>query len=71
MTELDKHFGPAPLAEMPKAQITQFGRYSVRIRSVADAFIDETGWHTDPTTIRIVAAGSKRFVDVHGNSPSS
>ena len=69
MSELDKHFGPKPAVAMPPAKQSHFGRYPVRIRSVADAFIDEMGWNTDPTTIRDVAAGAKRFVDVHGERP--
>ena len=69
MSDLDDFFGPKPKVEMPTAQPTLFGRYSVRIRSVADAFMDEMGWNADPTTIRNVAAGAKRFVDVHGENP--
>ena len=69
MSELDEFFGPKPKVEMPTAQPTLFGRYPVRIRSVCDAFIDEMGWGTDPTTKRNVAAGAKRFVDVHGENP--
>ena len=69
MTELDRFFGPKPEVEMPKAQITHFGRYPARIRGVCDAFLDEMGWNADPTTIRDVAAGAKRFVDVHGDNP--
>lgn len=69
MSELDKHFGPAPDVAMPTAQPTAFGRYPARIRAVADAFMEEMGWHCDPTTKRSVAAGAKRFVDVHGDNP--
>ena len=69
MNDADKHFGPKPAVAMPPAKQSHFGRYPVRIRSVADAFMDEMGWNTDPTTIRDVAAGAKRFVDVHGERP--
>lgn len=68
-SDADRILGPKKHVEMPPVTRTHFGRYSVRIRSVADSFIDEMGWHTDPTTIRIVAAGAKRFVDVHGDNP--
>jgi hypothetical protein len=27
------------------------------------------GWNADPTTKKIVAAGAKRFIDVHGDNP--
>ena len=69
MSELDKFFEPREKPAMPPAKQSHFGRYPVRIRSVADAFIDEMGWNTDPTTIRDVAAGAKMFVDVHGERP--
>ena len=69
MNELDNFFGPKPDTPMPTAQRTHFGRYPIRIRSVADAFLDEMGWNADPTTKRNVAAGAKRFVDVHGENP--
>ena len=68
-SDLDKFFGPKLDVEMPAIQPSHFGRYPVRIRSVCDAFIDEMGWGTDPTTKRNVAAGAKRFVDVHGEKP--
>ena len=67
MSELDAYFGPKRTVEMPAPQVTLFGRYPVRIRAICDAFISEMGWHTDPTTKRIVAAGSRRFIDVHGD----
>jgi len=69
MNAADKHFGTKKHVAMPPAKQSHFGRYPARIRSVADAFIDEMGWNTDPTTIRDVAAGAKRFVDVHGERP--
>ena len=69
MSELDKHFGPKEPVAMPTARKTHFGRYPVRIRSVADAFMETMEWNADPTTIRLVAAGAKRFVDVHGENP--
>ena len=69
MNDAEAFFGPKKHVEMPAAQRTHFGRYPARIRSVADAFLDEMGWGTDPTTKRIVAAGAKRFVDVHGDNP--
>lgn len=69
MTELDNFFGPKPDTPMPSAQRTLFGRYPARIHSVCDAFLDEMEWNADPTTKRIVAAGAKRFVDVHGDNP--
>jgi len=68
-SEIDRFFGPKPEVEMPKAQPTHFGRYPARIRAVCDAFLDEMGWNADPTTIRIVAAGAKKFVDVHSDNP--
>ena len=70
MNELDKHFGPKPDTPMPTAQPTHFGRYPARIRSVCDAFINEMGWNADPTTKRDIAAGAKKFVDVHGENPA-
>ena len=69
MNEADSILGPKKHVEMPTAQVTLFGGYPVRIRSVADAFMDEMGWNADPTTIRDVAAGAKMFVDVHGENP--
>lgn len=68
MTDFDDLF-PKPDVSMPTARKTLFGRYPARIRSVADAFMETMGWNADPTTIRIVAAGAKRFVDVHGENP--
>ena len=70
MNEADIFFGEKEPVEMPTAQRTNFGRYPARIRSVCDAFIEEMGWHCDPTTKKIVAAGAKRFVDVHGDNPA-
>ena len=69
MNEADKILGPKKHVEMPKPQRSRFSRYPARIRAVCDAFLDEMGWSADPTTKRIVAAGAKRFVDVHGNNP--
>jgi hypothetical protein len=69
MSELDAYFGTKPETPMPTAQITHFARYPARIRSVCDAFMDEMCWTADPTTKRSVAAGAKRFVDVHGEDP--
>jgi len=70
MNEADAILGPKKHVTMPTAQPTDFGRYPARIRSVCDAFIQEMDWNLDPTTKRSVAAGAKRFVDVHGDSPS-
>ncbi|GAG02400.1 unnamed protein product [marine sediment metagenome] len=69
MNDADVFFGTKEPVEMPTAQPTHFGRYPARIRAVCDAFMDEMGWSADPTTIRDVAAGAKRFVDVHGDNP--
>ena len=70
MNDADIFFGPAPTVEMPTAQRTDFGRYPARIRRVADAFVQEMGWNLDPTTKRDIAAGAKKFVDVHGEDPA-
>ena len=69
MTDADLILGRKKKVDMPTAKRSHFGRYPVRIRSVADAFMDEMGWSADPTTIRDVAAGAKRFVDVCGENP--
>ena len=69
MSELDQYFGPKEHVEMPRAQRSNFGRYPARIRGVCDAFMKEMGWTPDPTTKRSVAAGAKRFIDVHGDNP--
>ncbi len=68
-SELHELFEPREKPAMPSVQQTLFGRYPARIRSVADAFMNEMGWNGDPTTIRDVAAGAKKFVDVHGENP--
>ena len=70
MNEADLILGKKKHAEMPTSQRTHFARYPARIRAICDAFIEEMGWTTDPTTKKIVAAGAKRFVDVHGNNPA-
>ena len=69
MNDADIFFGPKPDTPMPTAQPTHFGRYPARIHSVCDAFLKEMDWNADPTTKRIVAAGAKRFIDVHGDNP--
>ena len=66
MNDADLILGKKKQVSMPTPQPTYFSRYPARIRSIADAFIEEMGWTTDPTTKRSVAAGAKRFVDVHG-----
>ena len=68
-SELDKHFGPKPAVAMPPAKPSRFGRFQARIRATCDAFAEEMGWNLDPTTKRIIAAGAKGFVDVHGDKP--
>lgn len=68
-SEADLILGPKKHVEMPPVTRTHFSRYPARIRAVCDAFLDEMEWSADPTTIRDVAAGAKRFVDVHGDNP--
>lgn len=69
MTELDKHFGPAPPVEMPPAQITHFARYP-DVQDLCDAFWNFMGWGTDSYTIQQIVAGARDFKLAIGNKPA-
>ncbi len=60
MSELDKHFGTAPLVEMPTAQVTHFARYP-DVQDLCDVFLEEMGWEWDNYTIRSIAAGARDY----------